>query len=55
MIFAGNKVARFSIEATVTRTNGRVEDLGTITYWHKNPLKRLWFRIRSYVNGITRH
>lgn len=47
MIFASNKVARFSIEATVTRANGTVEHLGTISYWHKNPLKRLWFRIRS--------
>jgi hypothetical protein len=36
-----SKPARMaSIEATVTRADGRVENLGVIAYWHKNPLKR---------------
>ena len=34
-----------SIEAVITRADGRIERLGTIAYWHKNPLKRLWFRL----------
>lgn len=29
-----------SIRAVVTRADGRVEDHGVVTYWHKNPLRR---------------
>ena len=29
-----------SVEAVITRADGRVEKLGTIAYWHKNPLRR---------------
>ena len=34
-----------TLEAVITRADGRVENLGTIAYWHKNPLKRLWFKL----------
>lgn len=27
------------IRAVVTRADGRVEDLGRIAYWHRNPLR----------------
>jgi hypothetical protein len=38
-----NAKARESrITAVITRADGRVEDLGTIAYWHRNPLRRLW-------------
>lgn len=37
-----------SISAVVTRADGRVENLGTVTYWHKNPFKRLAFRIGRF-------
>jgi hypothetical protein len=23
----------------------RIEDLGTVAYWHRNPLRRLWYRL----------
>ena len=39
------KRSEASIEATITRADGRVEKLGTIAYWSANPLKRLWFRL----------
>lgn len=29
------------ISATVIRADGTVEELGVISYWHKNPIKRL--------------
>jgi hypothetical protein len=35
-----------TISAVVTRADGRVENLGVISYWHRNPLKRWWFAIR---------
>lgn len=36
-----------SLEATVIRANGDVEELGTVAYWHRNPLKRLVSRLRG--------
>lgn len=35
-----------SISAIVTRADGTVEDLGEIAYWHRNPIMRLWWRIK---------
>lgn len=32
-----------TIQAVVTRADGRVENLGTISYWSRNPIKRFWF------------
>lgn len=37
------------INAVVTRADGTVEDLGTISYYHKNPLKRWWWHLRKAV------
>lgn len=34
------RARKASITAVVTRADGSVEDLGTIAYWHRNPLKR---------------
>ena len=39
------------IEATIIRADGRVERLGPICYWHRNPLMRLWWRIRRIVGA----
>jgi len=38
-------MSQMSIRAVITRADGTVEDLGTISYWHKNPLRRLAYRI----------
>lgn len=35
------------IEAVITRADGSVEDLGVVAYYHRNPLKRLQFRIKE--------
>lgn len=40
---AGAKEA--SIEAVIIRADGRIERLGEIAYWHKNPLKRALWRV----------
>jgi hypothetical protein len=32
------------VSAVVTRADGTVEDLGIVSYWHKNPIKRWWVR-----------
>lgn len=41
-----------TIEATIIRADGKVEPLGTVAYWHKNPLKRLAARIRGVQGKI---
>jgi len=28
-----------------------VEQLGTVAYWHRNPLKRLWWRVGRFFKG----
>lgn len=42
---ARGRPARMEISAVVTRADGRVEDLGVISFWHRNPLRRLAWRI----------
>lgn len=36
-----------SIAAVVIRADGTKEDLGVVSYWHKNPLKRLAWRLKN--------
>lgn len=42
---ADSNVESIEIEAVVIRANGTREDLGTIVAWHKNPLRRLVWRL----------
>jgi hypothetical protein len=41
-------IASAQVIGTITRADGTVEHLGVISYWHKNPLRRLWWRITSF-------
>jgi hypothetical protein len=41
LIQAGAK--KTILRATITRADGRTEELGVISYWHKNPIKRACF------------
>lgn len=38
-------VRRLVVEAVVTRADGSREDLGAVSYWHRNPLRRVWFKL----------
>lgn len=31
-----------SFEIIVTRADGTIEQLGVVSYWHKNPIRRWW-------------
>lgn len=42
-----------SFEAKVIRKDGTVEDLGVVAYWHKNPLRRLAWRVSQLLRGKT--
>ncbi len=35
-----------TIEATVIRADGKVEELGVVSSWHKNPVVRLVRKLR---------
>lgn len=35
--------------ATITRADGTVEELGTIDYWHKNPIKRFVWKLKKFL------
>ena len=39
-------VKQVSIEVEVIRANGERRHLGTVSYWHRNPLKRVVWRTR---------
>lgn len=42
------------IEITVIRADGTREELGTVSYWHKNPLRRLFWRFKIWMKGLLR-
>lgn len=41
------EIKQATIEAVVIRADGKREELGVISYWHKNPFKRLLWRLRD--------
>lgn len=47
-IIQTSSVKESSIKAVVVRADGTIEDLGVISYWHKNPFKRLWFKVKKF-------
>jgi hypothetical protein len=57
---AGGGVREQSLHAIVTRRDAAgnviaVEDLGKIAYWHKSPIRRLFWKIGRLIHGAIRH
>ena len=50
MITSEAKVKQMEISAIITRADGTIENLGTIQYWHKNPLKRIIWRLKNRLH-----
>jgi hypothetical protein len=42
------------IDAVIIRADGTREDIGTISYYHKNPLKRLAYKIKRALDPNAR-
>jgi hypothetical protein len=38
--------------AVITRADGRVEHLGSIAYWHRNPFIRIWRRFKHSIKKL---
>lgn len=53
-VFAKSGPVELSIEAVVIRADGTVEDLGVVSYWHKNPLRRWAWHIKKGLNNWLR-
>ncbi len=41
------KVREASISAVIIRADGTREELGVVSYWHRNPLRRLLWWLRQ--------
>lgn len=46
-----SNVSEASLFATVTRKDGTIEDLGEIAYYHKNPLKRIAWKVKKWLQS----
>jgi hypothetical protein len=46
-LIARAKPRMATIEATITRADGTVEHRGVVSYYHRNPLKRIWWRLKQ--------
>jgi hypothetical protein len=49
MQIAHSNAKEIQFIATVTRADGTVEELGVIDYWHKNPIKRIMWKIKRFL------
>lgn len=45
---AKSEIATASIEAVVIRADGTRENLGTVAYWHRNPLRRALWKVSRW-------
>lgn len=48
---AKGKVKMATVEAVVIRKDGTREDLGIVSYWHANPLRRWWWQLNQWAKG----
>lgn len=53
MTYHAHTAVSAKLHAVLTRADGTVVDLGQIGYWHKNPLKRLAWRISRFLRIPT--
>lgn len=49
MQVAKSNAKEIELYATVTRADGTVEQLGVIDYWHKNPIKRIIWKLKKFL------
>jgi hypothetical protein len=44
-VHAHGQAREATVDITVIRADGTVEHHGTVSYWHRNPLRRLAWRL----------
>ena len=50
MVDIQSKVKEIELKAIITRADGSVETIGTISYWNVNPLKTFLWRIKQWLH-----
>ena len=53
-IIASANIKSAQIEAVITRADGRIERLGVVSYYHRNPLRRLAWHLGRFMKGLTK-
>jgi 2-keto-4-pentenoate hydratase len=48
-------VRKATISAVVTRKNGKVENLGVLAAYHRNPIINFLWALRRWAHGLARH
>lgn len=48
--FSKSKIKAATFDVVVTRADGTVENLGTVAYYHRNPLKRWFYWLKKKLN-----
>lgn len=49
---AGIKPKSAQIDAVIIRANGERQELGTIAYYSRNPLKMIYWRAKQFLKGV---
>lgn len=49
-----SKVKSAEFSAVVIRVDGTREELGVVSYYHKNPLMRGWFKLKQLIKRLTK-
>lgn len=47
---ASGKTQALTMRAQIVRADGSIEDLGVVAYWHRNPLRRLLYKVTRKVS-----
>jgi len=51
-IIANSLVKEASIEAVIIRADGTREVLGTVGYYHRNPIKRFIWKVKQWLRCL---
>lgn len=51
-IRVSQNVKAVTIAAVVIRADGTREDLGVVSYWHRNPLRRLSHAVSQFLRRV---
>lgn len=54
MQVANINAKELQLSARIVRADGTVVELGTIDYWHKNPIKRFIYRCKKQLGDIKK-
>lgn len=49
------KVKKATVEATITRADGRIEKLGIISYYHQSWWRRWAWKLKEVIHGKLFH